>query len=112
MTPLEGYAQRNRPRFPMPPLAPEDFLSYMCVSTGVAIASFAIPLLWLMFDNSFSGLLIGWPLSFFGSVQLCWAVKKYGKRRLWGLLGLPFVCWWLYFVIAIYVACATGQGCL
>jgi hypothetical protein len=113
MTPLEGYTQRNRPRFPLPPLAPEDFRSFMFISIGIATASFAIPLLWLRLENSFSGVLfVAWPLSAFWTVQLRWAVKNHGKRRLWGLLGLPFVFFWHYVIIALPVACALGRGCL
>ena len=102
--------ERNRPRLY---LAPADFRDYMAASLAVAIASFAIPLLWLKLANSFGGVLfVGWPLSAFWAIQLRWAVNRYGKRRLWALLGIPFVFWWLFIVISIYAACALGQGCL
>jgi hypothetical protein len=85
-------------------LVPADFRWFMASSLGLAAMSALLPFL--------GDFLLSVPIFVVWALQLVSAVRGYGTKRLWALVGLPFAGYWLFWIATLMVGCSLGYGCL
>jgi len=113
MVPLETYAKLHRKRVALPGLAPHDLGQFLLVSLASALVScFGPMVLMRLSPNDMRPALLSLLLSLVWTIQLISAVRRYGRRRLWALVGLPLALYWPFWIAAMVVGCSLGYGCL